>query len=247
MGETILEIRDLRHTEGGKPILDKLSLRLEAGHIYALLGAPGSGKSTLLRILGGLTPLQEGEAAIGGTSVAEPESRKETGMLIGEPALWGELSVAGNLELQSRILGKVDRRRMGKLMKALAILPRNTGNRRAGSSPESIKMRLGAAMALLGSPKLLLLDELYSGLDSDDAGRMDALLTEETAARSMATLLTGSALPLLWNVSTDFLLLGSGHIRAQYTKEALSARLDGELSAAALAGLQEALEKEGAE
>ena len=247
MGETILEVSGLRHTIAGRPVLDGLSLRLEAGRVYALLGPQDSGKTTLLRVLGGLAPLQEGSAAICGEDVRSPAARRETGMLVDEPALWGELSVAGNLELQGRILGKTDRKRMGRLMKALEILPRDTGRRRVGSCPESIKMRLGAAMALLGEPRLLLLDELYSGLDSDDAVRMDALPAGETAARPMAALLTGSFLPHLWGPATDFLLMKGGRIRAHYTKEELTARLPEGFGGTELAALQETLEKEAAE
>ena len=244
MGERILEVRDLRAARGGKNILDGFSLSLEGGRIYALLGKPGSGKTTLLRVLAGLWPSFEGSAEIGGVSVAQSAARRETGMLAEEPALWQDLSVAGNLEMQGRLLGRPDRKRMGKLMKALEILPRHTGRRRIGSCPQSIKLRAAAAMALLGSPKLVLLDELYAGLDSDDARLMDALLKAETEERQMAVLLTGSHLPLFWQTATDYLLLEKGKVRAQYTREELAARLPEEPDGSALLRLQEELEQE---
>ena len=244
MGANILEVRDLRYSLKGKSIFDGLSLTLEGGRIYALLGKPGSGKTALLRILAGLWPMQEGSAEIEGVSVADAAAWRETGMLVDEPALWYDLSVAGNLEMQGRLLGKPDRKRMGKLMKALEILPRHTGRRRIGSCPQSIKLRSAAAMALLGSPKLLLLDELYAGLDSDDARLMDALLKAETEERQMAVLLTGSHLPLLWYTATDFLLLEKGRIRAHYSKDELAARLPEEPDGSALVHLQEELEQE---
>ena len=68
MSVSILEVRDLRFTRGGKTLPDGLSLSLEGRRIYALLGQPGSGKTTLLRILAGLLPLQEGQAEICGVS-----------------------------------------------------------------------------------------------------------------------------------------------------------------------------------
>ena len=245
MGEVILEVRDLRCSVSGKTVLDGLSLSLEGGRIYALLGQPGSGKTTLLRILAGLWTQWEGTAEILGVSAADPASRRETGMLVDEPAFWGELSPAGNLEMQARLLGKPDRKRMGKLMKALEILPRQTGRRSLGSCPQSIKLRTAAAMALLASPRLLLLDEIYAGLDSDDARLMDALLRSEAEERQMAVLLTGSFLPNLWLTATDFLLLDKGVVRAQYTREELASRLPEGASGAELSALQEALWKEG--
>jgi ABC-type multidrug transport system ATPase subunit len=244
MGQVVLEVRDLRHSVGDKPLLDGLSFRLETGGVTALIGPPGSGKTTLLRILGGLLPLQEGSAAIDGTEITEPASRRETGMLVDEPALWGELSVAGNLEMQGRLLGTADRRRMGKLMKALEILPRNIGSRRAGGCPESIKLRLGAAMALLGSPRLLLLDNVFAGLDSDDALRLRKLLQEEMAERAMAVLLTGSYFPALWEAAGEFLRLEEGKIRAHYRKEDLLPRLSEAPGGPELESLWEELGKE---
>ena len=247
MGETILQVNDLVCTVKGKAVLDGLSLRLETGHVYALLGEAGSGKTTLLRVLAGLIPAEGGTAEIGGVPVADPASRRETGFLVDEPALWNELSIAGNLEMQARVLGKVDRRRMGKLMKALGILPREAGNRRVGGSPQSIRLRTAAAMALLGSPKLLLLDEVFSGLDSDDGRKLTELLQSELQERPMAVLLTGSFLGLMWHAATDFLLLHNGRIRGRYTRSDLIARLPEEFGAQELAALQEELEKEGAE
>ena len=247
MGETILQVSDLTCTVRGKSVLDGLSLRLETGHIYALLGEAGSGKTTLLRCLAGLIPAEGGSAEIGGIPITDPAARRETGFLVDEPALWNELSIAGNLEMQARVLGKVDRRRMGKIMKALGILPREAGNRRVGGSPQSIRVRTAAAMALLGAPKLLLLDEVFSGLDSDDGMKLTELLRSEMESRPMAVLLTGSFLGLLWHAATDFLLLNNGRIRGRYTKADLATRLPEEYGAQDLAALQEELEKEGAE
>ena len=79
MGANILEVRDLRYSLKGKSIVDGLSLTLEGGRIYALLGKPGSGKTALLRILAGLWPMQEGSAEIEGVSVAHAANHSTDG------------------------------------------------------------------------------------------------------------------------------------------------------------------------
>lgn len=243
MPDHIVELLELNQRYDGKPVLNGLELRLAPGRRYALLGDHGSGKTTLLRILAGLQRGEGGSAALLGRPVSDPASRLETGFLVDEPALWRELSVANNLELQGRLLGKTDRKRMGKLMKALNILPRQTGNRRVGSCPASIRVRLGVAMALLGEPRLLLLDDPYSGLDSDDSAALTALLESETQ-RGMTTLLTGCFFAELWPVATDFLWLEGGVITMQASKAELLSRLpEEELRAAALEDWFQAIRK----
>lgn len=223
MSESVLELNGLQCVSDGRKVLDGLTFALEPGKIYALVGSAGSGKTELLRILAGLLPAAGGEARIFGKSVSDPASRKEVGMLVGEPALCRELSIAGNLEMQARITGKRDKRRLGKLMKGLGILPRDTGNRSAGSCPASIRVRLGTALALVASPKLLLLDEPFSGLDSDDSIRLRDLLVSEMADREMTVLMTAAFFAEVWDTADVFLVLEQGKLAATYTKEALSA------------------------
>lgn len=225
MSETVLELRELQCVSDGKKVLDGLSFSLTPGKIYALVGDAGSGKTELLRILAGLQPAAGGEASIFGKSVSDSASRKEVGMMVGEPALCRELSIANNLEMQSRITGKPNKRRIGKLMKGLGILPRDTGNRSAGSCPASIRVRLGTALALVASPKLLMLDEPFSGLDSDDSIRLRELLNAEMSDREMTVLMTAAFFAEVWDTATDFLVLEKGKLAAAYTKDELSAKM----------------------
>ena len=228
MSETVLELKELQSISDGKRALDGLSFALAPGKIYALIGDARSGKTELLRILAGLQPAAGGEASIFGKNVSDPVSRKEVGMLVGDPALCGELSIANNLEMQSRITGKPNKRRIGKLMKGLGILPRDTGNRSAGSCPASIRVRLGIALALVGAPKLLLLDEPFSGLDSDDSVRLRELLGSECAERNMTVLMTGAFFSEVWDSATDFLVLDGGRLAAAYPKEELRRKMPAE-------------------
>lgn len=225
MAETVLELNEIRSVSGGRPVLDGVSLKAEKSGIHAIVGEAGSGKTELLQILAGLKPADGGEARIFGRDVKDAASRKEVGMLVEEPALWPELSIAGNLEMQSRILGKRDRHRLGKLMKALQILPRQTGNRRAGSCPASIRQRLGTALALVGSPMLVLLDEPFLGLDSDDSICLRELLKSETAERGMTTVMTAAFFSEVWDTADVFYCLNGGKLEAVYTREELQTKL----------------------
>ena len=227
----LLRISGLEKTYAGAKALDGLSLQLEEGRICALLGNPGSGKTSLLRCLAGLSAPDQGEISLLGKSGEELyEARKDVGFLVDAPQLYGDLSIVNNMLLQSRVRGAVDKKRIGRLLRALKIAPRDIGRRTAGGCPATVKMRLGIAMAFLGAPRLLLLDEVYSGLDTDDSALLETLIREEMEERSMSLLITGQFFSELFPFATDYAFLDKGRIIARYTREQLQEKLPEEIS-----------------
>ena len=150
-------------------------------------------------------------------------------MLIDAPALYRDLSIRNNLKLQGRVLGDLPKGRIGKLMKALHITPRDTGNRSVGGCPAGLKMKCAIAMAMLPFPRLLLLDEVFGGLDTDDSALFRDLAEAEMAERPMALLITGQFFSELYPFATDYLLLQKGKITRTYTREELQARIPEDL------------------
>ena len=231
MTDTLFRATGLTKRYGGAAALDGLDLQLKNGRIYALLGDPGSGRTTLLRCAAGLVKPDSGEVEIlGETGDGLYAARHQTGMLIDGPALYRDLSIRNNLKLQGRILGDLPKGRIGKLMKALAITPRDTGNRTVGGCPAGLKMKCAIAMALLPFPSLLLLDEVFGGLDTDDSALFRDLLAAEMEDRPMAVLITGQFFSELYPFATDYLLLEKGKITRSYTREALQARIPADLT-----------------
>ena len=231
MTDTLFRATGLTKRYGGAAALDGLDLQLKSGRIYALLGDPGSGRTTLLRCAAGLVKPDSGEVEIlGQTGEGLYAARHDVGMLIDGPALYRDLSIRNNLKLQSRIMGDLPKGRIGKLMKALAITPRDTGNRTVGGCPAGLKMKCAIAMAMLPFPSLLLMDEVFGGLDTDDSALFRDLLEAEMADRPMAVLLTGQFFSELYPFATDYLLLEKGKITQSYTREALQTRLPEDLT-----------------
>ena len=233
MTDTVFRATGLTKRYGGAAALDGLDLQLTAGRIYALLGDPGSGRTTLLRCAAGLVKPDSGEVEIlGETGDGLYAARHQVGMLIDGPALYRDLSIRNNLKLQGRILGDLPKGRIGKLMKALAITPRDTGNRTVGGCPAGLKMKCAIAMALLPFPSLLLLDEVFGGLDTDDSALFVDLIKAEMEERPMTTLITGQFFAELYPFATDYLLLEKGKIVRSYTREELQARIPEDLQRA---------------
>ena len=134
---------------------------IEKGNVYGLLGPNGAGKSTTLKMLTGILKPTAGEIYFDG----KPWNREclsRIGALIENPPVYGNLSARENLKVRSLLLG-VDEKRIEEVLQMVSLT--DTGKKRAGQFSLGMKQRLGIAMALLGKPELLILDEPTNGLD----------------------------------------------------------------------------------
>lgn len=159
--EMILQTKDLcKHFKNQKAV-NKVSLNIEKGKVYGLLGPNGAGKSTTLKMITGILKPTAGEIYFDG----KPWSRKnlsEIGALIEKPPIYENLSARENLRVRQLLLG-VEEKRIDEVLKIVSLT--DTGKKKAGQFSLGMKQRLGIAMALLGEPKLLILDEPMNGLD----------------------------------------------------------------------------------
>jgi iron(III) transport system ATP-binding protein len=165
-----LQLEDIHHRFGESEILKGITLSVAPGEIVCLLGPSGDGKTTLLRIAAGLTPLQQGRVVVGGRVVAEPgrevpPEERGVGLLFQDFALFPHLSVLDNVAFGLTALKGAARRD-----RAMAMLGRVGMERFASAMPHTLsggqQQRVALARALAPQPKVLLLDEPFSGLDA---------------------------------------------------------------------------------
>ena len=152
--EMILQTTQLCKSFKNQKAVNKVSLNIGKGTVYGLLGPNGAGKSTTLKMLAGILKPTAGEIYFDG----KPWSREclsEFGALIENPPIYENLSARENLKVRSLLLG-VDEKRIDEVLRIVSLT--NTGKKKAGQFFWGMKQRLGIAMALLGEPKLLLLD-----------------------------------------------------------------------------------------
>ena len=172
----MIVVESLRVRFGRTIALDGIDLTLEEG-ITGLFGPNGSGKSTLLRAVAGLVRPSQGSITFEGAPVAVAQEgwRRLVGYAGHESGLYPNLTVAENLELFGKLYGS-DATRAGGLLAGLGLEGR--AGTLAGDLSAGFKRRAAVARALVGEPRLLLLDEPYANLDDDSA----ALVTEALVA-----------------------------------------------------------------
>ena len=143
--------------------------------MVGLLGPNGSGKTTIMKSITGLSQPTEGTITVFGAPVTDREKAlMQVGALIEQPALYENLTAQDHLRMAARYYPGVDQARMDKVLEIVGLTPYR--KERCGKFSLGMKQRLGIAMALLGSPKLLILDEPTNGLDPAGIQEMRSLI-----------------------------------------------------------------------
>ena len=169
-GRTVIRARGLERRYGAKRVLRGVDLDVERGGFTLVTGRNGSGKTTLLRLVAGLAAPTAGELAV-------DAERGQLGFVGHEPLVYRELTAIENLRLYARLYRVPEpRERIGMLLERFGLW--DVRNQRAGSYSRGMLQRLALCRALLHEPSLLLLDEPYSGLDSEGAELLDRELAE---------------------------------------------------------------------
>ncbi|MEJ5928523.1 ATP-binding cassette domain-containing protein [Corynebacterium sp. H128] len=159
--EYSLEVDRINVKLGGQPILEDFSMCLQPGRIHALLGRNGAGKSTAFRAILGLIELQAGEVRVLGERFKR-HSLRHIGASVNGPALYGHLSATDNVRIHALSLG-LPKAEVDRVLDAVGLS--GAGKKKAKNFSTGMKARLALAIALLGDPKILMLDEPQNGLD----------------------------------------------------------------------------------
>jgi ABC-2 type transport system ATP-binding protein len=212
----MLKIKGLAKSFGAKAVLNGSYIEFESGRVYALLGPNGSGKSTFLRMLWGeLTPsagsLWHGDEAV---DTESPRWKRIVGAVPDDDALIEGLSVRGHLRLCAALMGLnaaearareerlIELFGLGEAAEAAAAEDASRGNRK----------RLAIALALLGNPSILLMDEPYSGLDAERAEDLCAIF-KALASRGLTIIFSCHGVELARKSASHAAIIENGFVR----------------------------------
>ncbi|QIG80490.1 ATP-binding cassette domain-containing protein [Stakelama tenebrarum] len=215
---TALEIRDLTKRFGKRPpAVDHVSITVPRRAIYGFLGANGAGKTTTLKLVLGLLRPDGGTIRLFGQPRGSATHR--VGSLIETPSLYDHLTGRENLDIARRLLALPVR----EINRVLEIVDLDAGaaNRRAGGYSLGMRQRLAIARALLGSPRLLILDEPANGLDPDGIRDMRALLRRLPETGDMTLIVSSHLLSEVELVATHVGLLHRGRLLLESPLEEL--------------------------
>lgn len=203
--------------------LEDVSVTLEKGRIYGLVGNNGSGKTTFMRIITGLVSPGEGELSLFGseTPAQLDEARHRVGALFEAPAYHGELSIRQNLNAQAMLFPGVTKEDLDELCELLRISKNEVGTTKIKNCSPSQRQRYGIASALLGEPELLLLDKPFTGLKPDEISEIHNFLRKLNSERCTTMLISSRSLSELYKLATDYIFLDLGRVIETISAEEL--------------------------
>ena len=210
--QTVIETKALCKQYGPHTAVDHVELHVPQGCVYGFIGPNGAGKSTTMKMLLGLIHPTAGRVRLLGQELTE-KSRlpllRQTGSLIESPAGYLHLTAQENLEIVADLKG-VPHKDIGRVLDIVHLT--QDRSRKVGQYSLGMKQRLGIAMALLGSPKLLILDEPTNGLDPAGIQEMRALIRNMPAATGATVLISSHLLGEMEQMVEQVGIIDHGHI-----------------------------------
>ena len=217
----MIEVEHLTRTYGGYTAVDDVTFTAHSGRVTGFLGPNGAGKSTTMRVLVGLTPPTSGTALVDGRRFVDlPNPGREVGVLLDASAQHAGRTGREILTLAQRTLG-LPRGSVEEMLDRVS-LTENEAGRRVRNYSLGMRQRLGIAVALIGEPRVLVLDEPANGLDPAGIRWMRDLL-RGYADQGGTVLLSSHLLHEIEVVADDLVVIGQGRIVVSGTKEELLA------------------------
>jgi ABC-2 type transport system ATP-binding protein len=196
--------------------VDGVSFALEPGQAFGLLGPNGAGKSTVVKIIAGLLRAGEGKVQLFGSDPGDPAARKDLGLAPEDPDFPKFLRATEVLDYFASLLGLDEVERKRRIPETLAFAGLDKERRQIRQYSKGMKQRLGIAQAILGRPKLLILDEPTA--DLDPLGRRDVrALIDQLKASGVAVLLNSHLLSEVELVCDTVAILARGRVLKEGT------------------------------
>lgn len=209
----ILKINSVSKNYGHYKVLNNLTMNIPKGSIYGFVGRNGAGKTTLIRIICGLQQPSSGNYILYDKKNTEPDivkARRRMGAVVETPSIYLNMTAEDNLKQQYYILGLPSFEGLYEILKLVRL--ENTGKKKAKNFSLGMRQRLGIAIALVGNPDFLILDEPTNGLDPQGIIEIRELILKLNHERQITVLISSHILDELSKLATHYAFIDNGHI-----------------------------------
>lgn len=217
--EYVLRTKSLTKKFGSKIAVNAVDMNVAKGDIYGFIGRNGAGKTTAMKLILGLLNATEGEIELFGGESLE-KARGRIGSLIEAPGIYKNCTAYENMKRFSIIYDGTDED-IAQLLKLVGL--ENTGNKKAGRFSLGMKQRLGMAIAMLGNPEFLILDEPINGLDPEGIKDIRNTVLNLNREKGVTFLISSHLLDELAKIVTRYGIINNGVLTEEISAEDLNA------------------------
>ncbi|MBY5033711.1 ABC transporter ATP-binding protein [Streptococcus gallolyticus] len=227
--ETVIALKHVKRRFGKQEVVAIEELYIERGQIYGLIGPNGAGKSTIMKMVCGLLQVSEGQIEIAGLPMIEKNRAslvKKIGCMIEEPAYYDNLSGLENLQILQRLKG-LSPQDVDEVLAIVGLLEHK--NKLVKHYSLGMKQRLGIAMAIMGRPEFVILDEPTNGLDPQAREEIRRLIRSLPERFQTTVMISSHALDEIEKMVTQIGIVGKGKLLYQGTVEQFKHRHGGRI------------------
>lgn len=206
----VLEAKNLVKTLGGRTVVDDITFEVCAGEVFGFLGPNGAGKTTTIRLLTGLARPTSGEVSIAGHDLLKDHRRaiRHVGCIVENPELYKYLTAMENLRQFARLRGEPDWQTLYDLLAKVGLAAE--ANHKVATFSLGMRQRLGLAQALVGRPRILILDEPMNGLDPAGMKEIRELLRALAHQEGLAVFLSSHLLHEVQVIADRVMVINHG-------------------------------------
>ncbi|MDO5517841.1 MAG: ATP-binding cassette domain-containing protein [Clostridium sp.] len=219
--KNILKIENLTKTYKHTNVLNNISISLEEGKIYGLIGLNGAGKTTLLKAIAGFIKPSCGEISIFGESGETnlKKQRTKIGCFIESSGIYPNMTAQENIDLHRTLKGIPNEEITDELIERVNL--KDIKDKKVKEYSLGMKQRLGIAIALIGNPEFLILDEPINGLDPVAIIEVRNMLKKLSEEKNITVFISSHILSELYSLASDYIIIHKGEIKEQITSEEL--------------------------
>lgn len=218
--EYLLTTNDITKQYGKQKAVNAVSIHVPQGAVYGLIGRNGAGKTTLLKLICGLASPTDGDFSLFGKTGRETsEYMSRIGSLIETPGVYPNLTAAENLKIKCLAMGIRQKTVVNELIEIVGLS--SAEKKKVRNFSLGMKQRLGIALALVGSPDLVILDEPINGLDPQGIAEIRETIFRLNKEKNITFIISSHILEELSKIATDYGIIHNGVLLQELAREEL--------------------------